>query len=229
MQPEQFVDRHNGVSKEDFPQMLSTIGVESLDELIAQTIPSDIRLPHPLQLPEAMTEYEYAAHIRSLASKNQLFTNYIGMGYYNTATPAVIWRNVFENPVWYTSYTPYQAEISQGRLEALLNFQTLVTEMTALPLANASLLDEATAAAEAMTLFHNARSRAQQQAGVNTLLVDVNIWPQTLSVLKTRSVPQGIELLVIDFASFDFSVPVFGAILQYPDSNGEARERVRRD
>jgi len=224
MQPEQFVDRHNGVSKEDFPQMLSTIGVESLDELIAQTIPSDIRLPHPLQLPEAMTEYEYAAHIRSLASKNQLFTNYIGMGYYNTATPAVIWRNVFENPVWYTSYTPYQAEISQGRLEALLNFQTLVTEMTALPLANASLLDEATAAAEAMTLFHNARSRAQQQAGVNTLLVDVNIWPQTLSVLKTRSVPQGIELLVTDFASFDFSVPVFGAILQYPDSNGEARD-----
>ena len=221
MQLDLFIDRHNGITSHDLPHMLETVGVSSLEELIDQTIPSDIRLQQPLQLPAAMSEYEYANHIRSLAAKNTIFTNYIGMGYYNTITPAVIWRNVFENPVWYTSYTPYQAEISQGRLEALLNFQTMVTELTALPLANASLLDEATAAAEAMTLFHNTRSRAQQQAGVNTLLVDVNVWPQTLSVLKTRSVPQGIELLVTDFATFDFAIPVFGAIVQYPDSNGE--------
>ena len=221
MQSEQFVDRHNGISRDDLSQMLATIGVSSLNELIDQTIPSDIRLKKPLQLPAAMSEQEYADHIHELALKNQLFANYIGMGYYDTVTPAVMWRYVFENPVWYTSYTPYQAEISQGRLEALLNFQTVVTELTALPLANASLLDEATAAAEAMTLFHNTRSRAQQQAGVDTLLVDQNIWPQTLSVLKTRSVPQGISLLVTDFATVDFTTPVFGAILQYPDSNGE--------
>jgi glycine dehydrogenase len=224
METEHFVDRHNGIGNDDLSVMLSAIGVDSLDELIAQTIPSDIRLEQPLNLPEALSEYEYAAHIRALAEKNTLYANYIGMGYYNTVTPAVIWRNVFENPVWYTSYTPYQAEISQGRLEALLNFQTLVTELTSLPLANASLLDEATAAAEAMTLFHNTRSRAQQQNNVNTLFVDTNIWPQTLSVLKTRAIPQGIDLLVGDYAAFDFSVPVFGAIVQYPDSNGEVRD-----
>jgi glycine dehydrogenase (decarboxylating) len=227
MQSEQFVDRHNGICPNDMLKMLKTIGVNSLDELIGQTIPTDIRLTTKLQLPAPMSEHEYADHIHELSLKNQLFTNYIGMGYYDTVTPAVIWRNVFENPVWYTSYTPYQAEISQGRLEALLNFQTVITELTALPLANASLLDEATAAAEAMTLFHNTRTRPQQQAGVNTLLVDKNVWPQTLSVLKTRSVPQGIELLVTDFAIFDFSVPVFGAILQYPDSNGEVRDYAR--
>jgi len=224
MQSEQFVDRHNGITRDDLPKMLATIGVGSLDELIDQTIPADIRLTTPLVLPTTLSEQEYADHIHDLALKNQLFTNYIGMGYYNTVTPAVIWRNVFENPVWYTSYTPYQAEISQGRLEALLNFQTVVTELTSLPLANASLLDEATAAAEAMTLFHNTRSRDQQKADVNTLLVDQTVWPQTLSVLKTRSVPQGINLLVVDFATFDFTTPVFGAILQYPDSNGEIKE-----
>ena len=221
MIPEKFVTRHNGISPDDLSIMLKTIGVTSLDELIAQTIPTDILLPSPVQLPEAMTEYEYARHIRELAAKNQLFTNYIGLGYYAAVTPAVIWRNVFENPVWYTSYTPYQAEISQGRLEALLTFQTVITELTALPLANASLLDEATAAAEAMTLMFNTRSREKQQANVNTLLVDITIWEQTLSVLKTRSVPQGITLLVTDCATFDFSQPVFGAIVQYPNSNGE--------
>lgn len=222
MQTEQFVDRHCGISAEDLPAMLDAIGAGSLDELITQIIPANIWLPKPLQLPPPMTEAEYAVHIRELAAKNKIFATYIGMGYYNTVTPAVIWRNVFENPVWYTSYTPYQAEISQGRLEALLNFQTVITELTALPLTNASLLDEATAAAEAMTLFHNARSRAQ--AGVNTLLVDKNVWPQTLSVLTTRAVPQGINLLVADIDAFDFSTPVFGAIVQYPNSNGDVKD-----
>lgn len=221
MEKEYFVDRHNGISEKELPQMLSAIGVDTLDTLIDQIIPSDIRLKKPLQLPPAMSEHEFSKHINSLAEKNKLFATYIGMGYYNTITPAVIWRNVFENPVWYTSYTPYQAEISQGRLEALLNFQTMISELTALPLTNASLLDEATAAAEAMTMFHNTRSKAQEQAKVNTLLVDKECWPQTLSVLQTRSLPQGITLLITDVSTFDFSTPVFGAIVQYPNANGE--------
>ncbi|MBB3187097.1 aminomethyl-transferring glycine dehydrogenase [Microbacter margulisiae] len=221
MKNDSFVDRHNGITGNDLPVMLNAIGVKTLDNLIDLTIPSDIKLKKPLQLPPAMSEYEYSNHILSLAEKNKIFKTYIGMGYYNTITPAVIWRNVFENPVWYTSYTPYQAEISQGRLEALLNFQTMVSDLTALPLTNASLLDEATAAAEAMTMFHNTRSKVQEQAGVNTLLVDKEIWDQTLSVLQTRSVPQGISLLIADVSTFDFSTPVFGAIIQYPNANGD--------
>jgi len=221
MKRESFVDRHNGITEKEMPHMLSAIGVATLDELIDQTIPLDIRLKKPLQLPPAMSEYAYSNHINALAEKNKLFATYIGMGYYNTITPAVIWRNVFENPVWYTSYTPYQAEISQGRLEALLNFQTMVSELTALPLTNASLLDEATAAAEAMTMFHNTRSKGQEQAGVNTLLVDKDCWPQTLSVLQTRALPQGITLHITNISTFDFSIPVFGAIVQYPNANGE--------
>lgn len=216
----QFSRRHIGITDRDLPKMLETIGVKSVDELIEQTIPANIRLPKPLDLPEAMTEQEFLTHIHELAQKNQLADNYIGLGYYGAITPAVILRNVFENPVWYTSYTPYQAEISQGRLEALLNFQTMVADLTALPLANCSLLDEATAAAEAMTMMMALRSRDQQKAGVNTLFVDRNIFPQTLDVLKTRSLPQGVNLLVGDYASFDFSTPIFGAILQYPASDG---------
>lgn len=216
----QFSRRHIGITERDLPKMLETIGVKSVDELIEQTIPANIRLPKPLDLPEAMTEQEFLTHIHELAQKNQLADNYIGLGYYGAITPAVILRNVFENPVWYTSYTPYQAEISQGRLEALLNFQTMVADLTALPLANCSLLDEATAAAEAMTMMMALRSRDQQKAGVNTLFVDRNIFPQTLDVLKTRSLPQGVNLLVGDYATFDFSTPIFGAILQYPASDG---------
>jgi glycine dehydrogenase len=219
MKKESFVDRHNGITEKEIPYMLSVIGNKTLDDLIDQTIPSEIRLKKPLQLPPALSEYAYSNHIKALAEKNKLFSTYIGMGYYNTITPAVIWRNIFENPVWYTSYTPYQAEISQGRLEALLNFQTMVSELTALPLTNASLLDEATAAAEAMTMFHNTRSKAQ--ANINTLLVDKECWPQTISVLQTRSIPQGITLLITDISTFDFSIPVFGAIVQYPNANGE--------
>lgn len=216
----QFSRRHIGITERDLPKMLETVGVKTVDELIEQTIPANIRLPKPMDLPEAMTEDEFLNHVRGLAKKNILADNYIGLGYYGTVTPAVILRNVFENPVWYTSYTPYQAEISQGRLEALLNFQTMVSDLTGLPLANCSLLDEATAAAEAMTMMYALRSRDMQKAGVDTLFVDRNIFPQTLDVLKTRSMPQDIKLLVADFESFDFSTPVFGAILQYPASDG---------
>ena len=157
MDTNKFVNRHVGISAEDIPSMLQAIGVKSVDELIDQTIPSDIRLKEPLNLPEPMTEREFAEHISELASKNEVFTSYIGMGWYDTVCPAPIQRNVFENPVWYTSYTPYQAEVSQGRLEALLNFQTVIAELTGLPLANCSLLDEATAAAEAATTRRNFR------------------------------------------------------------------------
>ena len=189
MDTNKFVNRHVGISAEDIPAMLETIGVKSLDELIDQTIPANIRLKEPLNLPEAMTEREFAEHIAELASKNEVFTSYIGMGWYDTVCPAPIQRNVFENPVWYTSYTPYQAEVSQGRLEALLNFQTVICELTGLPLANCSLLDEATAAAEAVTMFHGSRSRAQVKAEANTVFVDENVFASTLAVIHTRIVP----------------------------------------
>ena len=194
MDTTKFVNRHVGISPEELPEMLEAIGVQSLDELIDQTIPANIRLQHPLNLPEPMTEREFAEHIHELASKNEVFTSYIGMGWYDTVCPAPIQRNVFENPVWYTSYTPYQAEVSQGRLEALLNFQTMVCDLTGLPLANCSLLDEATSAAEAMTMFHGARSRAQVKAGANTLFVDEQVFASTLAVIHTRAIPQGIHV-----------------------------------
>jgi len=220
MQTDLFSSRHIGITEQDLPQMLSVIGVKSIEELIEQTLPANICLKKPLQLPAAMSEAEFLNHIHQLAAKNIIAENYIGLGYYGTITPAVILRNVFENPVWYTSYTPYQAEISQGRLEALLNFQTMISDLTALPLANSSLLDEATAAAEAMTMMYGLRSRAQVKDEINTLFVDKNIFPQTLDVLKTRSLPQGIKLLLGDFNTFDFSTPIFGALVQYPNNQG---------
>ena len=220
MNTNNFVNRHVGITAEDIPAMLQTIGVQSVDELIDQTIPANIRLQAPLDLPEAMTEREFAEHIAELASKNQVFTSYIGMGWYDTVCSAPIQRNVFENPIWYTSYTPYQAEVSQGRLEALLNFQTVICELTALPLANCSLLDEATAAAEAVTMFHNARSRAQVKAGANTIFVDENVFASTLAVIQTRMIPQGIRIVTGDYQSFEFTPDVFGAIVQYPNANG---------
>ena len=224
MNTNKFVNRHIGISKEDIPSMLETIGVKSIDELIDQTIPSDIRLKEPLDLPEAMTEREFAEHIAELASKNKVFTSYIGMGWYDTVCPAPIQRNVLENPVWYTSYTPYQAEISQGRLEALLNFQTVISELTGLPLANCSLLDEATAAAEAITMFHNTRSRTQIKGEANTVFVDENIFPSTLAVIHTRMEPQGIKIVVADYKDFDFTPEVFAAIVQYPNANGSIED-----
>ncbi len=215
-----FVNRHIGPRDEDIEKMLEVVGVSSLDELIDQTVPSDIRLKEPLSYRKGLSEHLFFKKIYGLAKKNKVFNSYIGMGYYNTVTPAVILRNVLENPGWYTSYTPYQAEISQGRLEALLNFQTIVCELTAMEVANASLLDEATAAAEAMTMMHGLRPRAMAKAGANTLLVDEKIWAQTLDVLEARANPSGIELRIEPAATFEFTDDVFGVILQYPDSDG---------
>ncbi|MDR0756849.1 MAG: glycine dehydrogenase (aminomethyl-transferring), partial [Tannerella sp.] len=224
MDTNRFADRHIGIASKDAPAMLESIGVSSVDELIAQTIPSDIRLKTPLNLPDPMTEREFAEHIAELASKNRVFTSYVGMGWYDTVCPPPILRNVFENPVWYTSYTPYQAEVSQGRLEALFNFQTVICELTGMPLANCSLLDEATAAAEAATMFFLTRSREQVKAGVNVLFVDENVFSSTLSVVLTRAIPQGIKVVVDDYRRFTFSDSVFGAIVQYPDGNGEVAD-----
>ena len=220
-----FVDRHTGLNNpEDLQQMLATIGVASVEELLQQVIPQNIRLKKALELPEAMSEYEYAQHIASLAAKNRTFRSFIGMGYYPSAVPAVVSRNVFENPAWYTSYTPYQAEISQGRLEALLNFQTAVLSLTGMEVANCSLLDEATAAAEAMLMMYAMRSREAVKQGRNQLFVDENIFPQTLDVLITRSEPFGIEIIRDDFASYKFTGKEFGALLQFPAANGEVRD-----
>lgn len=218
----QFKDRHIGPGAGDVALMLEKTGVTSLDELVNEVVPESIRLKRTLNLSPAISEQEYLARIRHIASKNKVFKSYIGMGYYNTFSPPVIIRNVLENPVWYTSYTPYQAEISQGRLEALLNFQTMVSELTGMPLANASLLDEATAAAEAMIMMFNTRSRSQVKSNVDTCLVDRRIWPQTKAVLETRSAPLGIKLqyALVEEVKYDPSKH-FGAIVQYPDANGE--------
>ena len=177
MKTDLLTERHNGIQEADLPVMLEKIGVSSVDELIDKTIPTNIRLQEPLALNAPMTERQFAEHIAKLASQNKLYTSYIGMGWYDTVCPAVIQRNVFENPAWYTSYTPYQAEVSQGRLEALINFQTAVSDLTAMPLANCSLLDEATAAAEAANMMFQLRSRIQQKQGANVLFVDENIFP----------------------------------------------------
>jgi len=221
---DKFVSRHIGPREDDIKEMLKVIGVQSLDELIDQTVPANIRLEKPLNLSNGLTEREYFRKILKIAQKNKVFNTYIGMGWYDTITPSVILRNILENPVWYTSYTPYQAEISQGRLEALLNFQTMVCEMTAMPLANSSLLDEGTAAAEAMHMMYSLRSRAQEKAGANVCFVDELIWPQTLDVLITRAEPLGIELKVGNFKDAVAGENWFGAILQYPNSNGEIED-----
>ncbi|MCR5573467.1 MAG: aminomethyl-transferring glycine dehydrogenase [Bacteroidaceae bacterium] len=224
MKTDLLVNRHVGISEADEQQMLQKIGVKSLNELIDKTIPANIRLEQPLNLPAAMTEYEFAQHIASLAAMNKLYTTYIGMGWYNTITPAVILRNVFENPVWYTSYTPYQSEVSQGRLEALMNFQTAITDLTCMPLANCSLLDEATAAAEAVTMMFNLRSRAQQKAGANIVFVDESIFPQTLAVMKTRAVPQGIVLKTGSYKTATLTAETFACIIQYPNADGNVED-----
>ncbi|MDR1356622.1 MAG: aminomethyl-transferring glycine dehydrogenase [Tannerellaceae bacterium] len=226
MDTNKFINRHAGIAVEDIPSMLQTIGTESLDLLIDQTIPSDIRLNETLNLPEPMTEREYAEHIAELASKNQVFTSYIGMGWYDTVCPAPVQRNVLENPVWYTSYTPYQAEVSQGRLEALLNYQTVVCELTGMPLTNCSLLDEATAGAESATMLYGTRSREQVKAGANVLFVDNNVFASTLAVINTRMIPQGIRVVTGDYKTFAFEddLLLFGAIVQYPDANGSVED-----
>lgn len=219
-----FANRHIGIGEKELPLMLEKIGVKSLDELIDKTIPANIRLKEPLKLAPAMTEREFATHIGQLAAQNKLYKTYIGCGWYDTVTPAVIQRNVFENPVWYTSYTPYQAEISQGRLEALLNFQTVISDLTAMPLANCSLLDEATAAAEAATMMHGLRSRAQQKAQANVLFVDEEIFPQDLAVIRTRALPQGITVKVGSYKKLAFTPDMFGCIVQYPNNSGSIED-----
>lgn len=224
MKTDVFANRHIGITENDLPKMLERIGVKTLDGLIDKTIPEKIRLKAPLDLPPAMTEREFAEHISKLASMNKIYKSYIGAGWYDSITPAVIQRNVFENPVWYTSYTPYQTEISQGRLEALINFQTVVSDLTAMPLANCSLLDEATAAAEAATMMHGLRSRAQQKAGANTLFVDQEIFPQNLAVIRTRAIPQGMEVKVGNYKELEFTPDIFGCIVQYPNNSGNVED-----
>ncbi len=221
MTHDNFVNRHIGPRESEITEMLQAVGVSSMEELIEQTIPSNIRLKEPLKLQEGLSERQYYRKILSLAAQNKVYNTYIGMGYYDTITPAVILRNVLENPVWYTSYTPYQAEISQGRLEALLNFQTMVCELTGMEIANASLLDEATAAAEAMIMMLNLRSRKMVKDGVNVVLADEKMWPQTHDVLRTRAVPLGIELRILPKDEFEFTDDVFGVLVQYPNSDGE--------
>ena len=219
-----FYERHIGINEADEARMLQKIGVNTLDELINKTLPANIRLKAPLDLPEAMDEHEFARHIGELAAKNKLYTTYIGQGWYDTITPAVIQRNIFENPVWYTSYTPYQTEVSQGRLEALMNFQTVICDLTGMPLANCSLLDEGTAAAEAVTMMHSLRPRDQQKAGANTVFVDESIFPQTLAVMRTRAVPQGITLRVGKYSELEFTPDLFACVIQYPNAEGSIED-----
>jgi len=221
MNTNSFQLRHIGPRKEEQEKMLKAINAESLEQLILETVPDNIRLKEDLDLAPAMSEYEYLEHIKKLSEKNKVFKSYIGLGYHEAIVPSVIQRNILENPGWYTAYTPYQAEIAQGRLEALLNFQTMVCDLTGMELANASLLDESTAAAEAMALLFDVRERAKKKAGANKFFVSEEILPQTLSLLQTRSIPIGIELIVGNHEEFDFADDFFGAILQYPGKLGQ--------
>jgi glycine dehydrogenase len=224
MPSDKFVIRHNGPRDHELPKMLKTIGVNSLNQLIEKTVPKSIMLEKPLRLPEAMSEFEYLNYIKSLGQKNKMFRSFIGQGYYGVAPLSVIIRNVLENPSWYTSYTPYQAEISQGRLEALLNFQTMIIELTGMKIANASLLDESTAAAEAMIMMFNARSRASVKAGADRFFVDEDVFLQTLDVIKTRSKPLGIELVSGKYNEVVFNETFFGSMVQYPAASGQIRD-----
>lgn len=220
MNTEQFVNRHISLNEADKAEMLKKIGVSGIDELISQTIPSNIRLAGELNISEPLSEYEMLNHSRELAGKNSDYTNYIGFGYHNTILPAPIQRNIFENPGWYTAYTPYQAEIAQGRLEALLNFQTVICDLTGFALANASLLDESTAAAEAMHMFFNNRTKDQKKSGANKFLVSDLVLPQTISVLRTKAEGLGIEVVVGDYTKTLTDESFYGVLLQYPGKNG---------
>lgn len=216
----EFIGRHIGPNETETEQMLSAIKLNNIEELIDKTIPSSIRLKAPLDLPNPMSEADYLSMIKEVSIGNQIGKTYIGQGYYGTITPSVILRNVFENPGWYTSYTPYQAEISQGRLESLLNFQTVVADLTALPIANASLLDEGTAAAEAMAMFYSFLNKSPNKVDRNKIFVDQEVFPQTLDVLKTRATPLEIEIVVGDFQTAILDNQYFAAILQYPNDKG---------
>ncbi|MBU8891514.1 MAG: aminomethyl-transferring glycine dehydrogenase [Bacteroidales bacterium] len=219
-----FIKRHNGPRDHEIVKMAEKIGVSGLDELIDKTVPSSIRLENPMNLKKGISEFEYSKKLRAIAAKNKLYKTYIGLGYYDTITPAVILRNILENPSWYTSYTPYQAEISQGRLEALLNFQTVVMNLTGMELANASLLDEGTSASEAMIMLFNGRPRAQAKAGANVFFIDKNVFPQTIDVIETRAIPLGIEIVKGDYKNIELNDKVFGAIVQYPTADGKIED-----
>ena len=221
MKTDVFALRHIGIREEDLNTMFNTVGVENLEQLIFETIPQHIRLKEPLKLDEPMSEHKFLAHTEALSKKNKVFRTYIGLGYHESLIPSVIKRNILENPGWYTAYTPYQAEIAQGRLEALLNFQTIISDLTGMELANASLLDESTAAAEAMTMLFDVRSRDQKKNNVLKFFVSEEILPQTLSLLKTRSIPLGIELVVGNHEEFEYSADFYGALLQYPGKYGQ--------
>ena len=224
---EKFETRHIGPDQQQTESMLKVINAASVDELIDQTIPSTIRLKKPLNLPQAKSEYDFLQDFRKIASRNKLYRTYIGMGYYNTITPGVIRRNILENPGWYTAYTPYQAEIAQGRLEALINYQTMIIDLTGMEIANASLLDEATAAAEAMHLFLASRKGSKKNAV--KFFVDQNSFPQTIDVLRNRATPLEVELSVGDYSSLDFADPdLFAIYLQNPDNNGAIKEAAVR-
>ena len=215
----QYVERHIGSNDAEQQHMLETIGVDSLDTLVKQTVPENIRLHRSLNIPNPVDEYDYLQQIKSIAQQNKVYRTFIGMGFYNTITPSVILRNIFENPGWYTQYTPYQSEISQGRLEALLNFQTMVCDLTGMELSNASLLDEASAASEAMSMLHRLGSRERKDA--STFLVSHNVFQTTIDVLQTRADPLGIKLVIGDPHQFTFDESVFGVLLQYPGEDGE--------
>lgn len=219
-----FAKRHNGISNEELGDMLAQIGVGSLDQLIDETVPDGIRLQGELDVPEAMTEHEYLQQLKTTAAKNKVYKSYIGMGYHGTITPAVILRNVFQNPGWYTQYTPYQAEISQGRLEALLNFQTMVSDLTGLPIANASLLDEGTAAAEAMSMFYGLKNKRNRGEAKNVFWVSDKVFPQTIDLLKTRAQPLDIEVKVAPWQEFELTERTFGFLLQYPNMDGAVED-----
>ena len=222
-QANEFRQRHIGPSAGEIKEMLQETKLSSIDELIQQTVPADIRMKDELAIPAAMNENQYLQHIKEISLRNKLFKSYIGQGYYDTITPSVIVRNIFKNPGWYTQYTPYQAEISQGRLESLLNFQTMVADLTALPIANASLLDEATAAAEAMTMFFNSLNKKTHIERPN-FFVDKEIFPQTIDVLQTRAKPIGIEIVIGDYNSANIDETYFGAIVQYPNDKGSIED-----
>ncbi|MCQ2285763.1 MAG: aminomethyl-transferring glycine dehydrogenase [Bacteroidales bacterium] len=221
---DEFIRRHNGPSEAETAKMLQTIGVKSMDELIEKTVPAAIRLKEPLALPDGLSEYEYLNEVNRLLSKNKVYRSYIGMGYYNTCIPSVILRNIFENPGWYTAYTPYQAEISQGRIEALLNFQTMIVGLTGMPLANASLLDEATAAGEMMLMFFHSRTREQIKNDVKKYFVSEDVFAHSIGVMKTNAAPQGIELVIGDADKVELDDTFFGAMVQYPNQHGEVHD-----
>ena len=218
-----FEDRHNGPRAAQVNEMLSQCGFANIEELVSKTIPASIRNKGALNIREALSESDYLRELKSIASKNQVFRSYIGLGYYNTLVPGVILRNILENPGWYTAYTPYQAEISQGRMEALLNYQTMVCDLTGMEIANASLLDESTAAAEAMHMFYASRTKEQIQNGVNRFFVAEDCFPQTIDVMRTRSAPIGVELVVGNASNTAIDGTFFGALLQYPNANGAVK------